>query len=51
MADPARREVKTIFSAGTERVVRRGWFWSRVEIIDVPNEWRVQSCEPEWLMD
>jgi hypothetical protein len=47
MSDPARREVKTIFSAGTERVVRRGWFWRRVEIIDVPNEWRVEECDAD----
>ena len=47
MSDPARREVKTIFSPGTERVVRRGWFWRRVERIDIPNEWRVEEYEAD----
>jgi hypothetical protein len=47
MSDPARREVKTIFSAGTERVVRRGWFWRRVEIIDISEEWRVEEYDAD----
>jgi len=47
MSDPAMREIKIIFSGGTERVVRQGWFWRRVEITNIPDEWRVEEYDAD----
>jgi len=47
MSDPARKEIKVIFSRRTEQVLRRGWLWRRAEIIDTSDEWRAEKYEAD----